>query len=200
MAEPGSREAVAAQIRVDISLKRLRGHLGRLRTRDNGGVGMAQSELAATSVRVRGQVGFTLVELLIVVAIIGTAAAIGAPMYGRALDAARVAKAIGDIKGMSNSIVMHQLITGSLPNNLNQAGLDQMRDPWGRPYAYLRIDNLKGKGSVRKDHQLNPINSDFDLYSVGKDGETKLQVSNKDSLDDIIRAHDGGFIGLALNF
>jgi general secretion pathway protein G len=53
---------------------------------------------------------------------------------------------------------------------------------------------------VRKDHALNPINSDYDLYSLGKNGVSKKQISQKDSVDDIIRARDGGFIGLAADF
>ena len=53
---------------------------------------------------------------------------------------------------------------------------------------------------MRKDHKLNPINSDFDLYSMGRDKVSKTQVSNEDSLDDIIRANEGGFIGVAREF
>jgi len=53
---------------------------------------------------------------------------------------------------------------------------------------------------VRKDHKLNPINSDYDLFSMGRNQKFKTQISNKDSLDDIIRANDGGFIGVAQDF
>jgi general secretion pathway protein G len=53
---------------------------------------------------------------------------------------------------------------------------------------------------VRKDHKLNPINSDFDLYSMGRNGTSQTQISQKDSLDDIIRANNGGFVGLASDF
>ena len=53
---------------------------------------------------------------------------------------------------------------------------------------------------MRKDHKLNPINSDFDLYSMGKNGVSKTQISNKDSLDDVIRANNGGFVGRASDF
>jgi general secretion pathway protein G len=72
-------------------------------------------------------------------------------------------------------------------------------DPWGQPYQYYNIA-ANGKGGARKDKALNPLNSDFDLYSVGPDGLTKSQVSNKDSLDDVIRANNGGFIGNASDF
>ena len=45
-----------------------------------------------------------------------------------------------------------------------------------------------------------PINSSFDLYSMGKDGETRPPLDNPRSKDDIVRAKDGGFIGLAERF
>jgi general secretion pathway protein G len=42
-----------------------------------------------------------------------------------------------------------------------------------------------------------PLNTDFDLYSMGKDGKTKPKTTDKDSFDDIIRANNGTFVGLA---
>ena len=68
------------------------------------------------------------------------------------------------------------------------------------PYFYTKLAGVNGHGGARKDHKLNPINSDYDLFSAGKNGVFKPQVSQKDSLDDIIRARDGGFIGLAEEF
>lgn len=54
--------------------------------------------------------------------------------------------------------------------------------------------------SVRKDRFLVPINSDYDLYSVGADDKTRPQLQNKVSRDDIIRASDGAYFGQAANF
>ena len=51
-----------------------------------------------------------------------------------------------------------------------------------------------------KDRFLVPINSDFDLYSMGKDGKSQMPLTAKDSRDDIIRANDGAYIGLAYAF
>jgi len=70
-------------------------------------------------------------------------------------------------------------------------------DPWGNPYQYLNLFNKKGKGGNRKDKKLNPLNSDFDLYSMGKDGATHTQISIGAGRDDIIRANDGSFIDKA---
>lgn len=47
---------------------------------------------------------------------------------------------------------------------------------------------------------MNPLNSDFDLYSMGPDGKTATPLTAKASYDDIIRAVDGKFLGLASDF
>lgn len=55
-------------------------------------------------------------------------------------------------------------------------------------------------GSARKDGFLVPINSDYDLYSVGPDGESTATLRSPMSRDDVIRAADGAFYGLAEKF
>ena len=45
-----------------------------------------------------------------------------------------------------------------------------------------------------------PLNSTYDLYSMGKDGQSQSPLTAKASLDDVIRANDGGFIGLAAHY
>jgi general secretion pathway protein G len=57
-----------------------------------------------------------------------------------------------------------------------------------------------GVGGAQKDRFLVPINSDFDIYSMGKDKDTVAPLNPPKSHDDIIRASDGGFYGLAKNF
>jgi len=44
------------------------------------------------------------------------------------------------------------------------------------------------------------LNSDFDLYSSGEDKNSKGPLSAKESRDDIIRANNGAFIGLAEDY
>jgi len=91
---------------------------------------------------------------------------------------------------------------GELPDSLNDLGLGDLKDPWGNPYEYLRIagGNLKGKGKLRKDHSLVPVNTDYDLYSKGKDGKSSTPFTAKASQDDIVRANDGWFIGLVSDY
>jgi general secretion pathway protein G len=55
-------------------------------------------------------------------------------------------------------------------------------------------------GQLRKDRNLVPINTDFDLFSRGKDGQTNFPLTAQRSRDDIVRANNGGYIGLASDY
>jgi general secretion pathway protein G len=55
-------------------------------------------------------------------------------------------------------------------------------------------------GKARKDKNLVPINSEFDLYSAGRDGDTLPPLVAKPSRDDVVRANDGRFVGLASTY
>ena len=72
-------------------------------------------------------------------------------------------------------------------------------DPYGNPYQYQTFAG-PGVGGRRKDQWDNPLNDDYDLYSMGKDGQTAQHLHNKKSHDDIVRAREGRFIGLAAEF
>lgn len=144
--------------------------------------------------------GFTLVELMIVVGIILTLAAIAIPNLAAAINQARVAKAVGSIHSMGIDIQAYYLQNNyQYPNTLADAG-DAINDPWGNPYQYLNFANTNGKGKMRKDRFLVPINTYFDLYSMGADGQTVTPLTAKVSQDDIIWAYDGDYVGLASQF
>ena len=149
------------------------------------------------------QKAFALVELMLVMAIIGVLAAIAVPSYSDYIDRARAAQAIQDIGAISKQITVFALTNGSkYPASLVEIGMGNMRDPWGNPYQYLNLSDpkLKDKGQSRKDHNLVPINSDFDLYSMGKDGASASPLTAKVSRDDIVRANNGRFIGRAADY
>jgi general secretion pathway protein G len=57
-----------------------------------------------------------------------------------------------------------------------------------------------GGAKPRKDRFLVPINSDYDLYSMGPDGESVEPLTAAKSHDDIIRASNGAYVGVAENF
>ncbi len=124
---------------------------------------------------------------------------IALPGYLSHRDKLRQRQAAQDIIAMSTAIQGRWQDDRAYPADLAAAGLGTPLDPWGRPYVYYNVE-ANGRGGARKDHALNPINTDFDLYSHGPDGVSKKQVTQKDSVDDVIRANNGGFVGVASDF
>jgi general secretion pathway protein G len=167
--------------------------------------------------RERSRRAFTLIEIAVVLAIVGTLAALASTAYDAYIERVRVLRAVIEIKNMATQLEGYLAEGGSLPPTLADAGLGAPDDPWGYPYHYLPLIGKKlpgvgapppGKGGgsggapehARKDRFLVPINTDFDLYSVGKDGESVPALTAAKSRDDVVRAANGAFIGLASKF
>lgn len=147
--------------------------------------------------------GFTLLELMLAVAIIALLAGMAVPAYDRYVQRANAAAAIRDIATFDMRIERFVSNEFRPPDTLAELGGDQPLDPWGRPYRYLRIagnDEPGLRGRLRKDRNLVPINSDYDLYSTGPDGDTRPPLTAAPSRDDIVRAADGSFLGSAEDF
>lgn len=161
---------------------------------------MNASRLAVPVPRHRDCRGFTLLELLAVMAIIGVLSAIAVPRIRTAIDQARVAKAIGDIKNMQTDLQAIEASGQPLPATLAGIGRAGLLDPWGNPYVYVVFPPGPPPGSARQDAFAVPVNSTFDLYSLGKDGMSSPSFLSPDSRDDVVRANDGGFIGLVKKF
>ncbi len=91
--------------------------------------------------------GFTLLELMIVVTILGIITAIGVPQYVSALRTARVAKAKHELKTISRESDSYAATHGGRwPLSLHQIGFGGRRDPWGVPYCYLNYTDGTGDG------------------------------------------------------
>jgi general secretion pathway protein G len=144
-----------------------------------------------------GLLGFTLIELMVSICIVGILTAIAVPFYLSYRERARVAVAISDLKAMELAISNYAAEQGAFPESLAQVGLGNLRDPWGFTYRYLRIFDAPKRvmGSTRKDHFMVPVNSDFDLYSVGRDGASLAPFTAKASQDDVVRAFNGAYYG-----
>lgn len=145
--------------------------------------------------------GFTLLELLIVMAIISVLATIGFFKYTGFIAQTKETKAIADVKEIARLIdEFKDLHDGRYPENLDELGRGTFLDPWGHPYQYVNIaeDDKKGSGNqkARRDRNQRPINTYFDLWSSGADGDYQQQVNGAKSRDDIIYAWDGQFVGL----
>ena len=127
--------------------------------------------------------GFTLIELMLVVVIIGALVAMVMPRLTGRGEQARVAAASADINAnIATGLKLYELDNGSFPStseglsalltkpssarNWNGPYLERKPvDPWGKDYEY------KSPGDHRK--------GDYDLYSLGKDGvESTDDVKN----------------------
>ena len=122
-----------------------------------------------------GQSGFTLIEIMVVVIIIGLLAAVIVPQFLGRVDDARVAKAKQDVQAMQTALTMFKLDNYVYPSsdmglkalahkpdattvkNWRQGGYLQHvnKDPWGNDYQY-RLPGTHG--------------DEYDLYSLGADG------------------------------
>ena len=161
---------------------------------------MRKSKIKSYRLKKKIHNGLTLIELMIVIAIIGVIASIALPSYQDYTEKARVTLAVADIASIAIKAEAYWNDERAYPASLADIGEAGKLDPWENPYQYLNLYNKKGKGGNRKDKKLNPLNSDFDLYSMGKDGASKTQITNTLSLDDVIRASDGRFIDLAAKY
>ncbi|MDO4905249.1 MAG: type II secretion system major pseudopilin GspG [Lautropia sp.] len=132
-----------------------------------------QAHITRTRVMRRESAGFTLIELMVVVMILGVLAALVVPNFMNRPDEARAVVAKQDISQIMQQLKLYRLDNGRYPTteqglealvsrptsgpaaNNWKSYLDKMpTDPWGKPYQYL-----------------NPgIRSEIDVFSLGADG------------------------------
>jgi general secretion pathway protein G len=171
------------------------------------------------------QMGLTLMELIIIMAIIAILSGIAIPLYLGQIEKARVIKAIAQLDNLQLEITNFELNHNRLPDTLQEIRSKNLNDPWGNPYRYLNFATLeedseaeeespkkkkkkkKGKKSPtevedarRRDLYNELLNLEYDLYSCGKDGKSAASITEKQSEDDIVRGQDGNYIGLASQF
>jgi len=130
--------------------------------------------------------GFTLIEIMVVVVIIGLLAAVIVPNVIGQVERARVSKAQSDIAGLETALTMFKLDNSKYPGTDQglQALVAQPSDPsirhW-KPGGYL-------KGGVKKDPWGNDYvyvfpgthGGEYDLYSLGADGQPGGEGDNAD--------------------
>lgn len=133
------------------------------------------------------QSGFTLIEIMVVVVIIGLLAAFIVPQVLGRVDDARITKVQGDIRAIETALTMYRLDTARYPSTAQ--GLRALvqkpddptvrnwkpggylsrasRDPWGNDYRYA-YPGSRGR--------------EYDLYSLGPDGQEGTDESDKDNV------------------
>lgn len=143
--------------------------------------------------------GFTLIELITVVTVLGLLATLGVARTQYTVQQARYARAIGDLRALANDIQGFQAASPAQTLPVSLAAIDRagLLDPWGRPYVYV---NLVLGGTPRTDVFGVDLNGEYDVYSQGPDGASALSITAGPSKDDILVANDGGFIGRASRY
>ena len=146
--------------------------------------------------------GFTLLEILVIVAILGILASSAIAIYQNYKTKAKNSAAIAQVTNLSMALTSYRAEQGVYPDDLSQIPGGTQLDPWQQPLQYLNIENGDSNwhGKCRKDRKLNPLNTDFDLYSIGADGKTASPLTAKASQDDIVRANNGSFVGLGADY
>ena len=120
--------------------------------------------------------GFTLIEIMVVVVILGILAAILAPNVIGRIDDAQISRVQQDLRAVENALKLYRLDNFTYPTseqglealankpsdpnikNWKSSGyLDRLpKDPWGNPYLYLNPGN----------------NGEIDIYTFGRDGRS----------------------------
>ena len=145
------------------------------------------------------QRAYTLIEAMIVLAIATVLASIAYPTYSNFIDQTDMTMAEKDLVMIDMEMEEYFALNGAYPPDLATIGKD-IEDPWGNPYQYLNMATTDGNGAKRKDHNLVPINTDYDLFSMGPDGRSTGPLTASQSRDDIIRANNGEYIGSAADY
>jgi general secretion pathway protein G len=144
--------------------------------------------------------GFSLLELLITVSIIGLLSAVALPSYRDYVDNVDTALAIADIEMIDQAIERYFVNDFIYPLSLEAAGVGTLQGPWGNTYRFLFFDENTQRGQMRKDKNLVPVNDDYDLYSMGKNGTTSMPFTSQQGGDDIVRTNNGRYIGIAKDY
>ena len=143
--------------------------------------------------------GFTLIEVLIIFAAIGLLIVLATPAYQQHQEQEHIEQATKDISAINITVTKYLLANNKLPKDLSVIGLGDMRDPWGNRYRYISHSATQSK-QYRKDNNLLPINNDYDIYSVGKDGSSEPALTAKLAHDDIVLANNGKWIGIVEHY
>jgi general secretion pathway protein G len=147
--------------------------------------------------------GFTVLELVTAAAVSALLLSIAVPTYFDRIERLKINQATRDLTTIAAAIERYRTANNfQLPLALSDMSGLPTTDPWGNAYKYLNFSApIAGiKGLIRKDHNLHPLNSEFDLYSMGADGASAAPLTAKASQDDVIWARDGSFVGLASEF
>lgn len=140
--------------------------------------------------------GYTLIELVVITGTIGVLASIALGTFSDVKQIALASTASTEIREIERLINAYAMDNqGALPANLGVIGKAGATDPWGNGYIYRPHDGI----NMRKAGGID-LNTDFDLFSAGADGNYVQSILQPTSKDDVIRINDGGWVGTVKNY
>lgn len=122
----------------------------------------------ADKARIAAQQGFTLIEIMVVVIILGILVSLVAPNVFSVLDDAEITATKIQIRNIEVALDTYRMNHSRYPTT--DEGLEALLNPPGRSRGYL--DNIP-KDSWDNTYQYRSpgLKGDFDLYSLGRDGQ-----------------------------
>lgn len=144
-------------------------------------------------------IAYTIIEFSMVLLVFGLMYGMMSPIYVEYINDVKAEETETSLETISVDIDDFFYQNGHYPDSLEDVYGEVPLDEWGNPYQYLRIDggSSSGVGQLRKDKNLVPINTDYDLYSMGPDGKSAPPLTANHSRDDIVRARNGTYFGVA---
>jgi general secretion pathway protein G len=118
----------------------------------------------------RGQAGFTLIEILLVVVIIGILAGIALPKLSGHTRRAEITKTKAEIEAIGTALSQFELDMGEFPKSIQELVTSPGSDRWNGPYLVkgMPMDPWKHPYVYACPGQHNP--KTYDLASLGPDG------------------------------
>ena len=126
--------------------------------------------------------GFTMIELIIVIAIIAILVVIAMPYYQSTLGSSKVSSAESNIKVIGDATMNYYTEMGSLPDassitDLRDVLTTKATDPNGEEKGPWLKKNMKEKDPWGNEYQYEKSsNTEFDIISEGPDGDTANQI------------------------